>query len=155
VAEVLLAFWTHAERHYRDAADTPRRNSGTIAPPSSPCGRCTPSYACRKCEQASHDPQFTRPPLPVEPLPRSSVASGLLAHVVVSKFVDQLPLYRQEQILARHGFGASRSTLCDWRRGCAALLGRLYHAMLTRVTQSHTIHVDDTPGTSGRPSCGM
>ena len=52
------------------------------------------SYACRSCEQAGHDPRFARPPLPPEPIPRSSVAAGLLAHVIVSKFVDHLPLHR-------------------------------------------------------------
>jgi transposase len=103
------------------------------------------SYACRSCERAGNDPQFVRPPLPAEPLPRSSVGSGLLAHVVVSKFVDHLPLYRQEQILARHGFGVARSTLCDWVRGCAGVLDPVYRAMLGRVKESHAIHVDDTP----------
>ena len=103
------------------------------------------SYACRSCERSGHDPQFVRPPLPVEPLPRSSVASGLLAHVIVSKFIDHLPLYRQESILARHGLRVSRSTLCDWLRDSAALLAPVYRAMLERVKQSYAIHVDETP----------
>lgn len=105
------------------------------------------SYACRSCETAGHDPQFTRPPLPPEPIPRSSVAAGLLAHVVVSKFVDHLPLHRQEGILARHGFPVSRSTTCDWLRESARVLDPLYRAMLARVRSSHAIHVDDTPVT--------
>lgn len=103
------------------------------------------SYACRRCEQSGDDPQFARPSLPLEPLPRSSAASGLLAHVIVSKFVDHLPLHRQESILARHAFGVSRSTVCDWLRACAQLLDPLYQTMLTRVKQSYAIHVDDSP----------
>jgi transposase len=103
------------------------------------------SHACRRCEQAGGDPQFVRPPLPAEPLPRSSTTSGLLAHVVVPKFVDHLPLCRQESILARHAFAVSRSTPCDRLRGCAALLAPVYRAMLSRVKQSYAVHVDDTP----------
>ena len=47
-----------------------------------------PTYACRKCELAARDPQFVRPDVPPEPVPRSGVGAGLLAHVVVSKFID-------------------------------------------------------------------
>jgi transposase len=103
------------------------------------------SYACRRCERGGSDPQFVRPPLPPEPLPRSSAAPGLLAQVIVAKFADHLPLNRQEGILARHGLPVSRSTTCDWLRGCAAVLDPLYRRMLTRVKTSHAIHVDDTP----------
>ena len=56
-----------------------------------------------------------------------------------------LPLNRQQAILARHGLSVSRSTTCDWLRGCAAALDPLYRFMLTRVKASHAIHVDDTP----------
>jgi transposase len=63
-----------------------------------------PTYACRVCEKAGHDPGFVAPPLPPEVIPRGAVGPGLLAHVVVSKFVDHLPLHRQEGILARHGW---------------------------------------------------
>ncbi|MCU0706306.1 MAG: IS66 family transposase, partial [Fimbriiglobus sp.] len=105
------------------------------------------SYACRRCERTGSDPQFARPPLPPEPLPRSSAAPGLLAQVIVSKFADHLPLNRQQAILARHGLSVSRSTMCDWLRGCTAVLDPLYRLMLTRAKTSHAIHVDDTPVT--------
>jgi transposase len=62
-----------------------------------------PSYACRFCEKSGHDPQVVQPPLPREPIPRWTAAAGLLAHVLVSKYVDHLPLYRQESILGRLG----------------------------------------------------
>ena len=103
------------------------------------------SYACRRCERAGDDPRFASPPLPPEPLPRSSAAPGLLAQVVVAKFTDHLPLNRQQAILARHGLSASRSTMCDWLRGCAAVLDPLYRLILTRVKRSHAIHADDSP----------
>lgn len=109
------------------------------------------SYACRTCEHAGHDPQFVRPPLPPEPIERSTAAAGLLAHVVVSKFVDHLPLHRLENILARHGFPVSRSTLCDWTRGGAAVLDPVYRAMIERVQRSYAIHADETPVTLLQP----
>jgi transposase len=71
-----------------------------------------PTYACRSCEQQGHDPQIAKAALPPEPIPKSNVGAGLLAHVIVSKVVDHLPLNRQESILARHGWDVRR------RRGC-------------------------------------
>ena len=53
-----------------------------------------PTYACRSCEQQGHDPQIAKAALPFEPIPKSGIGSGLLAHVIVSKFVDHLPLHR-------------------------------------------------------------
>ena len=80
-----------------------------------------------------------------EPLPRSSAAPGLLAQVIVAKFADHLPLNRQQAILARHGLPVSRSTTCDWLRGCAAVLDPLYRLMLARAKLSYAVHLDDTP----------
>jgi transposase len=109
------------------------------------------SYACRTCEQAGLDPQFTRPALPPEPIDRSTAAAGLLAHVIVSKFTDHLPLHRQESILARQGWLVSRSTLSDHLRQCAVVLDPIYRAMVARVKQSFALHVDDSPVTLLRP----
>ena len=81
-----------------------------------------PSYACRVCERVGNDPQVVRPPLPPEPIPRGTAAAGLLAHVIVSKYVDHLPLYRQESILGRLGWEVTRSTLCDQIIACAGVL---------------------------------
>jgi Transposase IS66 family/Transposase C of IS166 homeodomain len=58
-----------------------------------------------------HEPKAPAPALPV---PRGRAGPGLLAHVVVSKFADHLPLYRQSRIYAREGVDLSRSTLADW-----------------------------------------
>lgn len=109
------------------------------------------SYACRRCEQAGGDPQFARPPLPAEPVPRGSVGAGLLAHVVVSKFTDHLPLARQESMLARLGWPASRSTLCGHLRRAAEVLEPLYRSMIARIKLSHALHADETPVTLLRP----
>ena len=72
-----------------------------------------PTYVCRSCERAGHDPQFAQARLPDEVIPRGGVGPGLLAQVVVAKFVDHLPLNRQTAILARDGWPVPRSTLCD------------------------------------------
>lgn len=88
-----------------------------------------PTYACRSCERAGDDPRVIRRPLPPEPIPRGAAAAGLLAHVIVSKYIDHLPLYRQESILGRLGWGVARSTLCDQIIDCAGVLTPLYRLM--------------------------
>ena len=110
-----------------------------------------PVYACRSCESRGHDPQIAKAILPPEPLPKSNVGAGLLAHVIVSKFCDHLPLHRQEAILARHGWDARRSTLCDHLKRCGELLTPLYDLMHRRLVQSFAIHADDTPLVLLRP----
>lgn len=110
-----------------------------------------PTYACRSCESQGHDPQIARASLPPEPIPKSGIGSGLLAHVIVSKMVDHLPLHRQESILARHGWDVRRSTLCDHLRKCGELLTPLYNLMRRRLLQSFAIHADDTPLVLLRP----
>jgi transposase len=104
-----------------------------------------PSYACRFCERAGDDPQVIRPPLPPEPIPRGTAAAGLLAHVIVSKYVDHLPLYRQQSILGRLGWDVARSTLCDQLIACAGVLEPLYRLMCDRARLSAALHTDDTP----------
>ena len=89
--------------------------------------------------------------MPPEPIPKSGIGSGLLAHVIVSKMVDHLPLHRQEAILARHGWDVRRSTLCDHLRKCGELLTPLYDLMHRRLLQSFAIHADDTPLVLLRP----
>jgi transposase len=104
-----------------------------------------PTYACRSCERAGDDPQVVQRPLPPEPIPRGTSAAGLLAHVIVSKNVDHLPLYRQESILGRLGWDVTRSTLCDQVLACAGVLEPLYRLMCDRVRLSAALHTDDTP----------
>src|SRR5262245_60792362 len=104
-----------------------------------------PTYACRVCERTGDDPQVVRSPLPPEPVPRGTTAAGLLAHLIVSKYVDHLPLYRQESMLGRLGWEVTRSTLCDQILACAGALAPLYRMMCERVLLSAALHADDTP----------
>jgi transposase len=68
-----------------------------------------PRYACRACEEA-----VVQAPAPERPITGGMATEALLAHVLVAKYVDFLPLYRQSQIFARQGIELDRSTLCDW-----------------------------------------
>ena len=110
-----------------------------------------PTYACRSCERAGHDPRFAHARLPPEVVPRGGVGPGLLAQAVVAKFVDHLPLHRQTDILARDGWPVPRSTLCDHLRACGRLLAPLYRLMADRVKASYAIHADETPVVLLRP----
>jgi transposase len=104
-----------------------------------------PTYLCRHCERQGDNIQAVQALLPPEPIPRGTVGAGLLAHVLVSKWFDHLPLYRLEGILARLGWNVSRSTLCDQMMRCAELLRPLYDLMCRRVRASFALHADDTP----------
>lgn len=88
---------------------------------------------------------MARPALPPEPIARGTAAAGLLAHLIVSKSCDHLPLYRQESILARHGWDVTRSTLCDRVMARAGVLMPHYRLMCDRVRASASLHTDDTP----------
>lgn len=108
-------------------------------------------YVCPRCAATSDpvaNPDTPSPlvtaPKPAQPIERGLPGPGLLAHVVVSKFVDHLPLHRQVPILARHGMQLSRSTLCDWMAACADMLTPLYSLLMAQVLGSRTIHTDDT-----------
>lgn len=104
-----------------------------------------PTYACRACERKALDPQIAKPDFPPEPVPKSGIGAGLLAQVIVSKYVDHLPLYRQEAIFARQGWPVSRTRLCDLLAECAALLDPVYRAMVARLKESFAIHADESP----------
>jgi transposase len=84
-------------------------------------------------------------PKPAQPLAKGLPGPGLLAHLIVSKYVDHLPLYRLERIYERQGVLLPRSTLCDWLGGCAELLRPLYDLLVAVVLQSRALHTDDTP----------
>jgi transposase len=84
------------------------------------------------------------------PKPPMSIAkglpgSGLLAHLIVSKYTDHMPLHRLQRAYERQGYFLHRSTLCDWVGACADLLRPLYDLMVCVVLQSRVIHTDDTP----------
>ena len=79
--------------------------------------------ACSGCDC------FTQAPLPSRPIERGRPGPGLLAHVLVNKYADHLPLYRQSQIFERDGLDLDRSTLADWVGKSTALLEPLADAI--------------------------
>lgn len=97
-------------------------------------------YACRQCGQ-----NVSIAPLPPQAIDRGLPGSGLLAHVLVSKWGDHLPLHRQCEIFKRQEIDLSVSTLCEWAAGCAALLCAIVFEMHKRVLLSYAIQSDDTP----------
>ena len=102
-------------------------------------------YACTHCEQEAKNPQIILAEKPLDAIDKCMAGPGLLAHVIVGKYSDHLPLHRQERMLARHDIDISRSTMCDWMAGCAMALRPLYDLMKSRVLKSKVIHTDDTP----------
>ena len=81
---------------------------------------------------------------PTMPIHKGLPGPGLLAHVIVSKYCDHLPLYRQTKISTRQGVVLPRSTTCDWMAASAALLRPLYDLMVANVLLSRWLHTDDT-----------
>jgi transposase len=84
-------------------------------------------------------------PRPAMPIAKGLPGPGLLAHLIVSKYTDHLPLHRLQRAYERQGYFLHRSTLCDWLGTSAALLRPLYDLMVSVVLQSQVIHTDDTP----------
>lgn len=96
-------------------------------------------YACPRC----HD-GVVEAPAPPQALEKSLAAEGLLAHVVVAKYVDHLPLYRQAHIFAREGLDLSRSTLCDWTADVADALTPIGDQIRREVVATDYLQTDDT-----------
>jgi transposase len=82
---------------------------------------------------------------PSRPIERGVAGPGLLAHVLVSKYCDHLPLYRQSEIYAREGVELDRSTLADWVGGTSRLVEPLVEALRRHVMAGGKLHADDTP----------
>ena len=107
-----------------------------------------PRWSCRACERIAGAPA---PPLPI---PRGRATAGLLAHVLVAKYADHLPLYRQSGIYARSGVELDRSTLADWVGQSVALLRPLVDALARHVLGGGVLHADDTPVPVLAPGAG-
>lgn len=109
-----------------------------------------PKYACPSCE--SNVVIAERLPEPIE---KGLPGPGLLAQVAVSKYVEHMPLYRQEGFFRRHGIELPRSTTCDWMAATADLLEPIRRAMFRRILRSRVIGTDDTPVKCQDPRTGI
>ena len=98
-----------------------------------------PKYACRKCEEG-----VTQAPAPAHLIEGALPTEGMIAHVLVSKFADHLPLYRQAQIYARSGVELHRSTLADWVGKASFHLRPVYECLKAELKTSNTLGLDET-----------
>ncbi|MFZ6694072.1 IS66 family transposase [Undibacterium sp. SXout20W] len=98
-----------------------------------------PQYACRACETV------TAAAIPPAIIDGGLAAPGLHAWVVIQKYLDHLPLYRIEQISARHGAGISRSTLADWIGRIGVALHPLVDRLIELLKERSVLHADETP----------
>ena len=83
--------------------------------------------------------------LPARPIEKAMAGPGLLAQIVIDKYVDHLPLYRQMQRFERAGVKLAYSTLTDWVGATCRLILPLYEALKSEVLQSNYLHADETP----------
>lgn len=98
-----------------------------------------PKYGCRSC-QTIH-----QAPAPARPIAGGLATPALLAQVLIAKYCDHTPLYRQTQIFARHGVELERSTLAGWVGGACWWLDALHAQLCTHVFASDHLFADDTP----------
>jgi transposase len=108
-----------------------------------------PKFACDACDT------LVQAPAPSRPIARGLAGPGLLAHVLVSKYKDHLPLYRQSAIYARSGIDLDRSTLADWVGGCAKLLAPLVEALGDYVRSGDKLTRRRYPGPRPEPRQGL
>jgi transposase len=95
--------------------------------------------ACASCDT------IVQAPAPSRPIERGIAGPGLLAHVLVGKYADHVPLYRQSEIYAREGVELDRTLLAQWVGSTAALLTPLTDALRKHVFAANAVHGDDTP----------
>jgi transposase len=99
-----------------------------------------PKYACPTCKDG-----VRIAPMPKLPIPKSLATPSLLAHVATSKYVDGLPLYRQEKIFARLGVDLSRGTLASWMVKMGALVEPLVERIVREIRSRSFVQADETP----------
>ena len=103
-------------------------------------------YACKNCEGVeSEGPTVKIAPVPTQLLPKSIATEGLIAHLIVSKFADGLPLYRQQKIFGRLGIELSRATMANWVVKASQKCQPLIDLLQEEIRSGPLINVDETP----------
>ncbi|WP_291015357.1 IS66 family transposase [Hydrogenophaga sp.] len=108
-------------------------------------------WACRCCSQRGEG-RLVQAPVPAHVIDKGLPTAGLLAHVLVAKFLDHLPLYRQERIYERAGHLIARSTLAQWVGECGAQLQPLVQALADELRRHVVLHADETPVAMLKPA---
>jgi len=96
-------------------------------------------WACEQCET------LIEAPVPAQVINKGIPTAGLLAQVLVAKYSDHLPLYRQERIFGRAGLAIPRSTLAEWVGACGVQLQPLVNALRNVLLEHAVLHADETP----------
>jgi transposase len=96
-------------------------------------------WVCDQCET------LIQAPMPAQIIDKGIPTSGLLAQVLIAKYADHLPLYRQEQIFTRAGVALPRSTLAEWIGVCGVQLQPLVDALRDTLLKEAVLHADETP----------
>jgi transposase len=96
-------------------------------------------WACARCQK------LVQAPVPAHIIDKGIPTASLLAQVLVAKFLDHLPLYRQERIFERAGMAIARSTLAQWVGECGAQLQPLVDALSAELLRHDVLHADETP----------
>ena len=103
-------------------------------------------YACRNCEGTESDgPTVSIAPVPPQIIPKSICTAGLLSHILVSKFADALPFYRQEKMFARLGVDLPRATMANWAIHAASRMRVLIDLLEKEIRSGPLINIDETP----------
>ena len=105
-------------------------------------------WACAQCET------LVQAPVEAHIIDKGIPTAGLLAQVLVAKFADHLPLYRQEKIFGRAGFEIARSTLAQWVGSCGVQLQPLVDALSQEILGHGVLHADETPVQMLKPGNG-
>ena len=105
-------------------------------------------WVCRQCER------LVQKPVPAHVIDKGIPTAGLLAQVLVAKYADHLPLYRQEKIFERAGLALSRSTLAEWVGACGVRLQPVVQAMKELLLRRPVLHADETPVPMLKPGLG-
>jgi len=102
-------------------------------------------YACRNCNRNEINTPILTAPMPKTAFPNSLASPSAVAFIMSQKFVEGLPLYRQEQALQRLGFELSRQTMANWMITGADWLEQITRRMKTRLLERDILHADETP----------
>jgi transposase len=102
-------------------------------------------YACRKCEKNEVSTPILKAPMPKPPIPKSFASSSAIAYVINQKYINSMPLYRQEQDLKRLGIEISRGTLANWIiKTSNDWLNIIYNRMKYHLIKKDILHADET-----------
>jgi transposase len=103
-----------------------------------------PKYACQKCEGIDSPQAVKIAPVPPQIIPKSIATPGLLAYILVSKFCDAIPFYRQEKLFRRIGIELSRVDFCHWAVQVARQCDPLIEIFLEQIRAGPVVQMDET-----------